>query len=197
MILGVVGELLGDAGIFEAGDRLQEITSIAVGAANERAGVATKRAAQAELRLEQLRKDTGPRAIAWGAFATAIKGQPAGNAEILYLRDVPDALSLADTIRALLISADRKVALARPNPDTPATSSSPTPLAMTVGGQPSGITVVASRIPVDETAPLTKEYGALMEALSLGLDVGIAEVYGGRDPTMPEGLLRIVVGPRP
>jgi hypothetical protein len=66
-VLGVVGELLGDGGIFEAGDRLQALTEVAASNAKTEAAQANERAASLEkeaagLRLE-LAKLNLPRSL--------------------------------------------------------------------------------------------------------------------------------------
>jgi hypothetical protein len=55
VIIGVLGELLGDGGIFAAGDRLQELEESAIGDTNIKAAEAIGRAAQLEIEAAKLR----------------------------------------------------------------------------------------------------------------------------------------------
>jgi hypothetical protein len=61
VVLGVVGELFGDAGIFETSARLQTLEGIAVGTANEQAGKAFKAAEQLRSENLQLEAQIAPR----------------------------------------------------------------------------------------------------------------------------------------
>jgi len=61
VVLGVVGELFGDAGIFETSARLQTLEGIAIGTANEQAGKAFKAAEQLRSENLQLEAQIAPR----------------------------------------------------------------------------------------------------------------------------------------
>jgi hypothetical protein len=57
VIIGVLGELLGDGGIFAAGDRLQELEEIAIGDAITKAAEANGRAGKLEVDAAKLRSE--------------------------------------------------------------------------------------------------------------------------------------------
>ena len=76
VIIGVLGELLGDGGIFSAGDRLQEIQGRAISEANTIASKANERAAVLNKEAAELRAATSARPWAKEQFDTIqeIKG---------------------------------------------------------------------------------------------------------------------------
>ena len=165
------------------------------------AAIIRERAATAELKLEQLRKDLGPRQFQRDLFIREITGQPSARVEVMYLQDDPECFGLAQQIwRAL---EDGKWPVEVPKPIPPLIISN-FPTAMSVGGQPSGVTVVGGGITQEEAdaqmnALQGKEWvktpwTVLMHALgeALGKIVGSA---GGVSPP-PEGWLRVVVSPR-
>lgn len=118
VILGVVGELIGDGGIFEAGDRLQELETKAVSSANLKAGEAVERAAQLEKdaaiarsELEKLRA-----AASWREFNKAnhdkfvslVKSLPKPIASTVIFDSVvgnPEAKHLGDLLAKALSDA--------------------------------------------------------------------------------------------
>ncbi len=152
----------------------------------QKAAEANARAVQSQLRLQMLWKEVSPRHIEFEPFKKALEGQIPAHVEILYLRDASDAFLLAFQIRALLSESGWTVEPLQPIPEV----SSDTPLTVTVGGQPAGITVVAKSIEGGSTSP----YAVLMHALGKGLGVG---VFACPHPSVPDGMVRIVVGPRP
>ena len=169
-----------------ASNAVQRDADLKVANAEARAAEANQRAIEAQIRLVRLWKDVSPRHIEWEPFKKALEGHAPSHVEILYLRDGSDTFLLAFEIRALLSGQGWTVEPLQPIPEV----SSDHPLTVTVGGQPAGITVVAKCIEGDRTAP----YAVLMHALSKGLGVG---VFACPHPSVPDGRVKIVVGPRP
>lgn len=149
----------------------------------------------------RLRKELGPRNLPFGTFVEALKGKPSAPVEVLYVADDFDSMALAQQI------AEGLKAAGWPEPTRspiwrPIGWSDPLP--MSVDGQPTGVTVVAS-IPDSReeyfagnglpavNAPMTP-FRALQEALLAGLGKAQSHVNGPRAPKA--GALRVVVAPR-
>lgn len=100
----------------------------------EAAAKAHERAAEHELKLEQLRKQVGPRRIQDDVFRKATEGQPKATVAIWYVKDDPGSHWLAYQIFVLLQEAKWEVLDLRPIPpvDDPILQSVPSPL--TLGG---------------------------------------------------------------
>jgi len=107
----------------------------------------TERAAIAELKTEQLRKELGPRQVQREIFLKELEGQPSAPVEIVYLRDDPECFDLAQQIWRLL--EDAKWPVKSPKP-MPVLIFSDNPTSISAGGQPSGVTVVARSVSTDE-----------------------------------------------
>jgi hypothetical protein len=160
-----------------------------------------ERAATAELRLEQLRKDLGPRQLQRDLFIRLITGQPSARVEVMYLQDDPECFGLAQQIFLALESGKWPVEVPKPIPPLIISNF---PTAMSVGGQPSGVTVVGGGITQEEADAQTnamqgKEWvktpwTVLMHAL--GEALGKISGSGGGVSPPPEGTLRVVVSPR-
>ena len=108
---------------------------------------ANARTKEAELKLEELRREVGPRRVNRQVFLNAIKGDVKGQVEILYLRDDPECFDVAQQIWRLLI--DAKWGVTAPVPIPPYNASGALllgPTSMSVSGQPSGVTIAAHSI---------------------------------------------------
>jgi hypothetical protein len=146
------------------------------------------KATEAELRLEQLRRQVSARRIDESAFLKALDGTPTGNAEIVFPRDDGEAWWLATQLYGLLRQARWNVAFPRPLVPTgrmPPSIAAQIPLTMEVGAQPTGITIVGKQIPGFD-APIKQAF--------LASGFGIS---GGTNEMLPDGILLIVVGPKP
>ena len=159
--------------------------------ANERAATLEKEAATARLKLEELRRQVGPRQLDRQAFLNAIQGQPKARVEIAYLRDDPECFDFAQQIWRVLQAAAWDVSAPAPIP----VASTTDPTAMAVGGQPSGVTVVSNAATEAElrgkiVTPWTALQAALLQALGK-----ISASAGGSSPP-PVDALRVVVAPR-
>lgn len=180
-------------------------------AANERAGrleleaaAQRERAAKAERDLLELQKRTSPRQLNRDAFLRALEGQPKLPVQILYLRDDPDSFRLSIEIREALRTARWSVTEPEPIPVSaaPPRSGPAIPTTMSVGGQPSGITVVAHSLSEREMeavrdrilgrdwvkTPWTVLRNAFLESMG--------SVNGSANSMCPRDALRVVIGPK-
>jgi hypothetical protein len=174
----------------------------------ERAGLLEKdaatireRAANAELKLEQLRRQVAPRSLKRDVLIRALEGQPKAPTEIMYLRDDAESFELAQQIALAMEAAGWQITSRRPIPPT----SDPEAItAMAVGGQPSGVTVVASGVTQEEA---DADFNAMMgkdwirtpwTVLTRALGDSLGKVGGnaGGLNSPPVGTLRLVVSPR-
>jgi len=161
-------------------------------------------AAQARLELEKLKEKIGPRKLDRRAFHQALDGQLKVPVEILYMKDDPDSLEFAQEIENDLKDASWTVLSREPIPSPrEGTADSGIPITMTVGGQPSGVTVVARSVSEEESrATLNVMLGqdwvkTPWTVLSVAFEKSMGEAKGSSHPTCPEGVLRVIVGPRP
>lgn len=190
LIIGVVSTVL----IVWSGNRKEEYLRRDIANTMERAANAEQRAAEAELKLEQVRQKVAPRKIDGNAFLEVLKGKPKATVEIMYLKDDPDSINLSTDLIGLLSKAGWTIESWKPiPPENPEGEvKAPIPSAMAFGGQTSGITIVAKVIP--ET--VGKELDIPFRALWAAIVKSTGRVYGGRDPSLPEGKLRIIVAPK-
>lgn len=159
------------------------------------------RAKEAELRLERLRKDLGPRQLQRDVFLKELLGQPSAPVEIMYLQDDPECFDLAQQIWRALEAGSWPVTAPKPIPSL-VISDGPTPIS--VGGQPSGVTVVAHQITQQESdaaalAMAGREWVRTPWTVlkhALGESLGKVSGHAGSSYSPPEGELRVVVAPR-
>jgi hypothetical protein len=116
VILGVVGELLGDGGIFEAGDRLQEIEGKNIAAAMTSASTANERAEQLRRQNLELEKQIAPRGLEQANSSAALQKFSGAQALILFVPDF-ETRRLASMIRVMLQMADWQPRLSRVSDD--------------------------------------------------------------------------------
>ncbi|STX41131.1 Uncharacterised protein [Legionella donaldsonii] len=200
LVLGVIST----AGIVHFGNIKEHYFKQTIAIANAEASKANAQAAEATLKLEELRKKVAPRHVQRDLFLKAINGQPKADVEIMFLRDDPECFSVAQQIWQLLKDAKWNVLAPRPIPQNEATSASDLPMTMTVDAQPSGITVIThsvSRKESDATVqmllgenwektPRTVIIYALLQSL------GKIKTSAGGKNSPPSGMIRIVVAPR-
>jgi hypothetical protein len=156
---------------------------------------------EAELRLEQLRRQVAPRVLNREAFIKALEGEVKAPTEVMFLRDDSESMGLAQGIAFAMEAAGWQITSRRPIPPS---ADPQLPTAMTVGGQPSGVTVVVSSITRDEAdASLNAMRGqdwvkTPWTVLSHAIGVGLGQVgsSAGGPNAPPVGTLRIVVAPR-
>jgi hypothetical protein len=191
----------------EAGEKVSAAETVGkmaqadIAKAHARMAEADARAKEAELKLEQLRRELGPRQFNRDLFIKEITGQPSTSVEVMYLQDDPECFGLAQQIWQALEGEKWPVTPPKPIPQ----SLVPTlPTSFGVGGQPSGVTVVANKVTQQEAdaqqnAMLGKDWirtpwTVLMHALAEALGK-INGGAGGINPP-PAGTLRVVVAPR-
>ena len=159
---------------------------------------------EAELKLEELRREVGPRRINREVFQKAIEGDIKAPVEILYLRDDPECFDVAQQIWQLLRDAKWDAKAPRPIPLSNSGDALSLPTSMSVSGQPSGVTVATHSISKEELqasidrmmgngwtkTPYTVLQHAIGEALGQ-----VKSWASGPNPPAP-GTLRIVVAPR-
>ena len=164
--------------------------------------IARKETAEAKLQLEQLRKEMAPRSLRRDIFLKELAGQPKLPVEIMYLLDDPECFGLAQQISRALEDAQWTVEPPKPIPPL-ILADSPTP--MSVGGQPSGVTVVVHAITQEESEATSNAlmglewvrtpWTVLMHAL--GDSIGKINGHAGGSNVPPMGTLRVVVAPKP
>jgi hypothetical protein len=181
-------------------DSAEKIALATEGAAtaNARAAEANERAVKAELKLENLRKQVGPRNFDRDKSVKALQGKPTANAEILYLGDDHDSYNLAIHISAILERANWKVELPKPIPLSLDSDRkqfgglfAQAFALMSLGAQPWSVSIVTrSGCVVGGQEPCN----ALMDAIMVNSDLALSGF--GHDAKMSEGKVRVVVGPR-
>ena len=158
--------------------------------------------AEAETQLERLKKQVGPRRINREVFLKALGGQPKAPVQILYLRDDPDSLEFAQEIANLLARAKWDVIAREPIPTPSAVLSSDIPITMSVGGQPSGVTVVTHSVSEEEAEASENRMAGKDWAktpwtvLCNAFEQAMGEGKAASHSTVPEGTLRVVIGPK-
>lgn len=164
--------------------KLSEAIKIA-GDAIERAAVAEQKTAELQIKL---RNSLMPRSPNPEKFLDALKGKPPAQIVEVLFADCPDCDWLASWITAHLTTAGWPVlGFARRIPDSlnPETGLKQ---AQWVGGQPWGVTVVCKSLEKDGP------HRTLMSALGSSLDDPMISASIG---DVAEGVLRVVVAPRP
>ncbi|WP_157644760.1 hypothetical protein [Burkholderia ubonensis] len=170
--------------------------------ADARSAEAHARSTEAELKLEELRRQVGHRQLQRDAFLEELRGQQSEPVEILYLRDDPECFDLAQQIARALETAGWKITDLAPIP-VPRSNIDPT--AMSVDGQPSGVTIVAASMTEAELRATQMQamgergwahtpFTALTSAVLRGLGRVSSRAAGPHAPN--GGTLRVVVAPR-
>lgn len=166
---------------------------------------ANARTKEAELKLEELRRQVGPRHVNRDAFLNSIQGDIKGKVEILYSRDDPECFEVAQQLWQLLITAKWDVTAPVPIPqNNPSDTLVLGPTSMTVSGQPSGVTIAAYSISEQESSATLQQmtgkdwlktpYTVLTYAIGEAIGQVKSWVSGPNAPAA--GTLRIIVAPR-
>jgi hypothetical protein len=183
IVIGVWGELWFDHRAKKAGDGI-------VAEANARAAEANARAAEAQLELERLRKQLGPRTIQRQVFLEALKDQPKEPVEILVaVKDDAESNDLARQIFRLLMFEKWDVESLRAVRPDEGIAPGHGPSALSVGGQPTGVAIVANSIPPEHASTA---FNALRRAFLKTLGT----ISFAAEEAVPLGKLRIVVSPK-
>jgi hypothetical protein len=155
---------------------------------------ANARQKEAELKLGQLRRLAGPRGLNSDIFKRELLNKPKSTVEIWYLPDVSDGFWFATELVGALIAAEWPLAGppipfpdAKPDPGDLAARFKPR--VMAAGGQPSGVTVVATKAPPDSNEETSQR--ALMMAIAFASSMQTAA--GGFNTSVPEGTLRVII----
>jgi hypothetical protein len=150
--------------------------------ANIRLAIQQERAAKAETELELVKKKQEPRGIPSEQFIATLKKAPPGKAVVEYVAGFPETQEFATNLSMHLRMANWDV------PNGPVGTNPKTVSA--------GVLIVPRNIkdlePSSFANPSTT-VGALAKALG---DLGFLAGGGGVDSNLPEGTIRIIVGPR-
>jgi hypothetical protein len=210
VVVGVIGEMLGDAGIFETSGRLDSLRDaennklkIVADDARTRAGNAEKGAAEAKKQLEEsetrnlkFRMDRGQ--LFWAYKAKpALQGKPTGRAEVLWLKSASDGEWLAERIaNALRTPYDEpgkegwKIERVAAVDELPKEAR---PTGVTVIGHRGGMFVFNRNPNAPKHEPETS-LDIVGDALQQGLETDIIDIEFGNDPLLPDDFVRVVVG---
>lgn len=138
-----------------------------------------------ELRNEnrELKKRVEPRKLNWNSFVEILRSARRVRLEIMYVADDNDSMQLAQQIQQAASATGWEEPSRNPIERPNGWSES---LAMSVDGQPTGVTVVAAF-----GTPTDKVEGAIQAGLG-----SVATHIGGAHAP-PPGVIRIVVAPKP
>jgi hypothetical protein len=169
------------------------------------AETAKKEAAVATLKFEELRRQVAPRNINRDPFLKALAGQPKNPVEIMYLRDDPECFDVAQQFWRALQDAGWEVSAPVPIPVTWESLGAQSPLAMSVNGQPRGVTLATRSVSekeIEDSHNMTipgatwgkTPWTVLLDAIGQSLGTYSSHIGGVNAP--PAGIFRIVVAPR-
>lgn len=204
VVVGAIAGTLGAIGIFWGGSVREKFSDLRLSENEKATAKANAEAASAALKLEELRRQTAPRQLNRDAFFKAIDGKPKALTRIMYVRDDPECFDVAQQIYRVMKEAKWDAISPVPIPSNDPNLRPDIPIAMSVGGQPSGVSVIAHSASDEEieagknisfgrpwkVTPWTALSNALLE--SLGRIGGGA----GGSAAPPDGELRVVVAPR-
>jgi hypothetical protein len=145
---------------------------------------------------QQLIQVKSPRLFDDEKLMAAIKALPKSDVEVLYDKNAPDGFFVGlQVVSALSVSGwnalhnAMPIALGPPSTDDPLSPYKNS--AQAAGGQPWGISVVSNKSPILENTAA----GSLVLAL-VGASLPGTQINLGQDARMPDGRLRIVIGPK-
>jgi hypothetical protein len=166
---------------------------------------ADARTAEASLKLEQLRRSSGPRDINFEEFAKQIAGKPKAHVVIWYLPDSSDGYWFANRLFAALGMAkwevegpvpipditDVQIEAAIPSPGRLVSILRATPKAVNAGGQPSGVSVISDGVDTDVNG--SGPYSALFNTLAKSTNFSMSGADGSQFMPVPKGQLRVII----
>ncbi|MGF6408402.1 hypothetical protein [Paraburkholderia sp. MM5482-R1] len=207
-VTAITGGVAVFGGLFTAviGHKISDVTQAQsqaqIAAANARSAEAHARSSEAELKLEELRRQVGHRQLQRDAFLEELRGQPSEPVEIMYLRDDPECFDVAQQIARALEAAGWRITGLAP---IPVPRSNTDPIAMSVDGQPSGVTIVTASMTEAELQAMEMQamrqagwahtpFTVLASAVLRGLGAVSSSAAGPHAPSA--GTLRVVVAPR-
>jgi hypothetical protein len=144
---------------------------------------------------EQIKRNADPRQIDPVEFKKYIETAPPAKVEILYSKDGADCLWLAMTMMAALKGARWEIVKYGPI-EQPTGDKAHLPAAVAAGGGVHGGVTLLAKPPTD-FVDFKKPFAALHAALICGGIGGDRALTTMKDDTLPEGLFRIIVAPRP
>ncbi len=162
---------------------------------------AAERTKEAELKLAQLRKLSGPRDINLEVFKRELEGKPKATVAIWYLPDSSDGYWFASRLQAALgvsgwtIEGHQPTPIPEPDPDGPnGMILRNMPRAAVAGGQPWGVTLVGDA-PMGTSPDQNADtpFNALFNALAKSTIFGMYGSGGSQFTPVPTGTLRVVV----
>lgn len=182
--------------------------------ANERAAQANERAAKAEQRtaelevdiahsrerqmetdqlLSRMRLEQAERATVFDVrrFAGFLESRPKGTADILYQPEDAEAEEFAERLEIGMVTGHWTIST-RPQPVPPEPSSRESAMSR-AGARARGITVLIGR--TNNGDPARAAFFALHEAFAD--QVHVPRFTWDMEPSVPNGIIRIVVGPKP
>jgi len=171
---------------------LREANDAVFSILNRKAADALERAAKAELEVQRLRAIAVPRWVEEKSFLESLKDQAKPVGVLIVYAEDNESQRLAFQIMGLLFQAGWHVYIPTPivrANNSPGYMSS----AETLGGHPSGLTIVANDKegwhppPHNRNTPYDDLWNAFIKA-------HYPTLYGGRDDSLPDSVLRIVVG---
>ena len=144
-----------------------------------------KAVTQGQLELQKLQN---PRTILPDKLSEGLAGKPRAKVEIWYVSECSDCHWLANWLSAGLLQAEWTLEQGKPLPIPagPNSAGSTGAPAMTKGGQPWGVSV----LPADSSNPAAV-------ALSGVLLKELGKLGGGKASDLPDGVVRLIVAPRP
>jgi hypothetical protein len=161
---------------------------------------AQQRVAESELKLQELRKLSGPRDVNFEAFKKELEGKPRAPVEIWYIPDSSDGYWFASRLRAALGISGWQVEGLNPTPIPEPDQNNllirGMPRAVVAGGQPMGVTVVGDQGTPGNDSDMQGDtpFRALFNALAKGTNlVGIYGASGSQFTPLPKGTLRVVI----
>jgi hypothetical protein len=175
-----------------------QLTEEALSDARIKIAASDARTKEAELKLERLRKQMGPRIIDRELFRDAISQQSKSKVEILYLRDDSEAFTLALQIQNNLPAAGWSVGDPKP---IRVNGDSDKPSVLVVGGWHNGVIVATHSFDPNDQADSISFTNEPKKTSFAGLSNALLRTIGGvvgrSDNSIPEGTLRVIVGPKP
>ena len=160
---------------------------------------ANARQKDAELKLGELRKLSGPRDINFDVFKKQLEGKPTAPVVIWYLPDSSDGYWFASRLQvALGVSGWKTEGWPIPIPPPPdnAIPWRDMPRAVVAGGQAMGVTLVGDASTPGDVSNMTGDtpFKALFDALAKGTNLsGTYGAGGSQFMPVPKGTLRVVV----
>jgi hypothetical protein len=182
-------------------EKFKQTSQVAIAEANERAAKLENEAEQARLELEKIRLTRFDR-FNRNEFRNRIRGKPKIRVELLFQKDDVDSYILAMAVKGCLDAEDWNTIGPRPIREEDVSFSEinkDAPLSVRAGVNMGGLSYVVKQLRRydDQNEPVN----VLMSAFTAGKrglgDTQTSTVFGGMsDPSLPEDLVKLIIGPR-